>query len=373
MQKAKQSKFPEYDRWVDSHRNLAVQSLQYCPDFIERASRHEAWWNCQNSRPLFLAKGLSPEEAKRSRNFEKLANPAEWVANNLLDLHNTHFLFDSLPFVHLDLGGAMLAGMLGAKIHYEEDHAWITSLFTEWGNQPGWQLDQENETTRLFDDLTDVLLPELTGKALLMSPNLGGGADALMNLMSAEKICQSLIDHSDEVHTALEGINAAWREVYSKLMRAVIRNNVGMIHWCEVWSNTPYLILECELAALVSSKHFHQFLIPDILRQAESVDRTIFHVCGEESFRHIDALLDLPQVSAIQYVPGRNNRAIHKIHELQKIQKHGLPLQISVMPDEPEDLLKELDPAGLAFLILDTLPMDQLQPFVKTAAAWNGQ
>lgn len=373
MQKAKQSKFLEYGQWVDSSRNLAAKSLQYCPDFAERASRHEAWWRCQNTSPLFLAKGLSSEEAKRSRCFEKLANPAEWLADKLLDLHDTHFLFDSLPFIQLDLGGSMLAGMLGAKIHYDDDHAWITSLFSEWGDQPEWQLDQKSETTRLLNHLTDALLPELTGKAMLMSPNLGGGADALMNLMSAEMVCQSLIDHPDEVHTALEGINAVWRDVYSKLTWAVIRNKVGMIHWCELWSNTPYLILECELAALVSSKHFHQFLIPDILRQAESVDRTIFHVCGEESFRHIDALLNLPQVSAIQYVPGRNNRAIHKIHELQKIQKHGLPLQISVMPDEPAELLKELEPAGLAFLILDALPMDRLQPFVKTAAVWNGQ
>ncbi|MEI8132140.1 MAG: hypothetical protein WCG34_06880 [Leptolinea sp.] len=346
---------------------MSEQPLLDCPDFSERAKRHENWWKLQNSRPLLLAKGLSKGEQGRSRHFDKLTHPHEWLIAKQQALKNTLFLADSLPYIHLDLGASVLAGLLGARVTYEDDHAWIAPTFSDWQAQPEMKLDSQNKLSNQLDRLLKLLIPELAGKALLMSPNLGGGADALMNLMGAEKICQSLIDYPEEVHSTLDEIAAVWRAVYANLMDVAARQQVGMIHWCELWSNTPYLLLECELAALVSRKHFQQFLAPDILGQAETVERTIYHICGEESFRHLDAVLEIPGISAIQYVPGKGNRALNKFDYLKKIQQHGLPLQIAVSPDEPRDLMKVLDSAGLCFLVLDALPMDQLENFTHLA------
>ena len=367
MYKQAPSVFSGYDRWVKAYRNLSEQPLLYCPDFSERADRHENWWKLRNTRPLFLAKGLSVGEQGRGRHFDKLAQPNIWLKEKQTALKNTLFLADSLPYIHLDLGASVLAGLLGAKVTYEDDHAWIAPTFSDWQAKPKMILDSQNELSNQFGGLLKLLNPELAGKALLMSPNLGNGADALMNLMGAENICQSLIDYPEEIHTTLDEIAAVWRDIYTNLMDVTARQQVGMIHWCELWSNSPYLLLECELAALVSRKHFQQFLAPDILRQAETVERTIFHVCGEESFRHLDTVLEIPEISAIQYVPGKGNRALNKLDYLKKIQQHGLPLQIAVSPDEPRDLMKVLDSAGLCFLVLDALPLDQLEDFTRLA------
>ena len=368
MHKQAQSIFPGYNSWAEAYKNLSEQPLLYCPDFSERAERHEDWWQRRNSRPLFLAKGLSAGEQGRSRHFDKLALPGEWLAAKLTDFRNTRFLVDSLPFIQLDLGASVLAGFLGAKVSFAQNQVWISPTFSDWHIQPEWKLDSVSDSSQWIVGLSEVLLPELAGKALFMTPNLGSPADALMNLMGAEGICQSLIDHPDEVHSALEGIADVWQRVYSNLMDEAVNQQVGQIHWCELWSNTPYLILECELAALVSRKHFQQFLIPDIIRQTATVERTIYHVCGEESFRHLDAVLETPGISAIQYVPGKGNRALNKLDYLKKIQQHGLPLQIAVSPNEPRDLMKVLDSAGLCFLILDALPVDQLENFTRLAS-----
>jgi hypothetical protein len=358
---SKKGAFPEYGIWRDCYRDLAKQSLQYCPDFPQRAARHEQWWTRSNSRPLFLVKGLSAGESRRSRHFEELANPDEWLKAKTHDLANTHFLFDALPYVHLDQGASVLAGLLGGRTTYAEDHAWIAPLFSDWIHSPEWKLDSTSAVTNQLSELLDVLLPEITGKALLMSPNLGSAADALMNLMGPEKVCQSLIEHPGEVQTTLEEIEGIRKMVYTNLMNRSTSQKVGMIHWCELWSDIPYLILECELGALVGSKHFEQFLMPDIQRQAETTQRTIFHICGEDSFRHLDAVLEIPGISAFQYVPRKGNRAADKLDEMKKIQQRGFPLQIAVFPNEPRDLMKVLDPAGLCFLVLDALPMDQLE------------
>jgi hypothetical protein len=357
--------FPEYPDWVQAFKNVSRQNLLGCPDFSERAARHEDWWNCRNSRPLLLAKGLPAGNLPVSRNFENLANPAEWVQFKLKELERVYFLADALPYIHLDMGSCVLAGLLGAEVSYSANQAWIHPTFSAWKNQPEWILHRDNKLRSQIDQILSVLLPVLSGRALLMSPNLGSAADALMNLMGTENICQSLIDRGNFVQSALAKIANVWRETYSNLMHKTVQYQVGMLHWCELWSDNPYLILESELSALVSTGHFAEFLLPDILRQAHTVNRAIFHICGEESLRHLDAILEQPEISAIQYVPGKGKKAINKLAYLQKIQKRGLPLQIAVSPEEPRELLKVLDPAGLCFLVLDVLSMEELTDFIR--------
>lgn len=44
-----------------------------------------------------------------------------------------------------------------------------------------------------------------------------------------------------------------------------------------------------------------------------------------------------------------------------KIQQDGLPLQIAVTLADRHELIKLPDPAGLSFLVLDAMPLDQLK------------
>ena len=55
-----------------------------------------------------------------------------------------------------------------------------------------------------------------------------------------------------------------------------------------------------DLAALV----FEQFALPALLEEVQHMTHNIFHVDGKGVARHLDAILELPNLQAIQWVQG---------------------------------------------------------------------
>ena len=143
-----------------------------------------------------------------------------------------------------------------------------------------------------------------------------------------------------------------------------------------LWSNVPYHVLECDFNYMIGPRAFGQLFLPEIAAQAAAVGRSIFHLDGPGASRHWKALVNTPEITAIQYVTGAGNQTMEKIEMLQAIQKAGRPLQVTVEAGQALEVSRHLDPAGLCLLIehnLDPAGLDSLvekicQPFGKRTA-----
>jgi len=94
---------------------------------------------------------------------------------------------------------------------------------------------------------------------------------------------------------------------------------------------------------------FEEFVVPDMVKVAKKLDKSIYHLDGPDAVRHVDILLDIPEIDAIQWLPGDGAPpAVKWIPMLKKIQKKGMPLIVYADdPGEVEELLTELEPEGL--------------------------
>ena len=78
-------------------------------------------------------------------------------------------------------------------------------------------------------------------------------------------------------------------------------------------------------------------------RQTEFLDHTIYHLDGANAFHHLDALLELPQLQAIQVLPGAGNPGpLHYIDVLRKVQAAERNLHITIPASEVEEALSLL-------------------------------
>lgn len=78
------------------------------------------------------------------------------------------------------------------------------------------------------------------------------------------------------------------------------------------------------------------------------VSRNIYHLDGPEALVHLDSLLSIPDLKAIEWVPGAGNAPMSQWTELlQKIQNAGKLLSIACEKWEVEKLVKELEPEKL--------------------------
>jgi hypothetical protein len=199
-----------------------------------------------------------------------------------------------------------------------------------------------------------------------MTPSLGGTADLLLNTRGSAQLAMDVIDQPERIRAAVEAIHLAWREGFARLWDTTSAAGAGGINWVGLWSEQPYHVLECDFNYLIGPRPFQELFLPEIARQAAAAGRSIFHLDGPGAAKHCDALLDTPEISAIQYVTGAGNSALAKLEMLKRIQRRGRPLQVTVHDaGEALTLSRALDPAGLCLLLELDLDAPSLDAFYR--------
>jgi hypothetical protein len=350
--------FPNHPIWTQQLLTASQQPLGLCPDFPNIATRHEDWWQrSQSGGPLLIASVNRDPRRPISRRLDLLGDPAAWLAARRPYVNQQAFSPDWFPFLRADFGPVMLGGLLGAPVEFVSDTTWTRHFIRDdWSNAPDWAIHADTPWRSYLPALMEILVQDAAGQYVACTPSLGGSADVLLNMRGPDPLCLDLLDRRDDVLAAVNAIYLAWRQAFQLIWDTACpvpkKENpaVGVINWVGMWSNQPYHVLECDFNYLIGPRDFEQLFLPDIERQAREAGRGIFHLDGPGAARHIDALLEVDALQAIQYVAGAGHRAGDWLPMLRKIQKKGKALQIACDGNEVLALSRELEPAGLAFL-----------------------
>lgn len=355
---------PELDAWSGQLRQIAGAPLEYCEDFPTIARRYEAWWVCELlDRPIFIAAADGNPNRRIERRLELLDQPEAWFAAKLADMLQLHRVGDKLPTLRVDLGPVALGGLLGAKIEFVEDTTWQHSFIADdWSNaqREAWTIVNDG-WRRLLQERLDQAAEYAAGRCIITAPALGGSGDVLLNLRGASQLALDVIEQPGRIRNALDGIYPVWRQVFSECYRRTVERGAGLMRWANLWSNRPYFVTECDFSTMIGPKQFERLFLPDIARAAAAAGRSVFHLDGPGATRHIDALLEVPEIQAIQYVPGAGTpSALAWVEMFRKIQKAGRALQIICPPEDILPLCEALRPEGLAFWLEMVLPPGEL-------------
>lgn len=343
---------PNLPAWTKVQQQVALAPLELCPDFPIIAERHEAFWNGAPGPALLLGSAPLPGAPAIGKHLDLVEDTDAWFAAR----SQIPFLMkpspDFFPYLRADFGPVMLTGLLGAKAEFGAETTWYPEFIADdWSNAPDWNITNQAWWQALQRMLIRVA-QDAAGRYLVGTPSLGGGADVLLNMRGPAKLCLDLVDRREHFQPALDAIYLAWHQAFSLLWDSVSPYQAGLVHWLTLWSNQPYYVAECDFNYMISPRDFQELFLPDIVRRAKTVGRAIFHLDGPGAARHIDALLDEPAITAIQYVTGAGNSGFKKLEMLKKIQARGKPLMVTLYdPQEVVPLARELEPRGLAFLI----------------------
>ena len=96
------------------------------------------------------------------------------------------------------------------------------------------------------------------------------------------------------------------------------------------------------------------------------LDTCIFHLDGPDAARHLDALLEIEEIDAIQWVPGDGKPPARAwLPMLSKVQRAGKGLWVSAPPEDVHAILEELRPEGLMIHVEGTFPsLDEAESFI---------
>lgn len=255
-----------------------------------------------------------------------------------------------------------MQGALGAKFEFYYDTVWTRpTIHDDWSNEPDWIVREDNPWYVKMQALTRLVAADARGRYVMMSPGVGMASDLLAGMRGTQAFCLDLIERPERVRAAVDAIYPAWNRLFAESYRLSLSEGVAVVQNAGIWSSRPYITPQCDFAFMISPRHFQRLFLPEIARQAATVGRALFHLDGPGVARHIDAILDVPDITAIQWVPGAGTPSpLPWADMLRKIQRRGRSLQVICPPEDVLPLCDIVKPEGLAISLSGSLAPNEL-------------
>lgn len=356
--------------------------MLYKQDWEEAQRRIMAWWEREVIDRVCLqitAPLAEPWDAQSA----PLAEPADlderwtnvhYVVESTADrIRRTHWGGEAFPLFSPNLGPDAFAAFFGGDLRFVDPWtSWVPPIITDWEEAPQLRIQEDNRWWQLQLELLRQAKARGDGKWITGIPDTHASGDALAALRGRNELCLDLYDHAQEVRAAVDRmVDAVLRayEVYYDIVEPeVFGSSSG---WLPAWWPGRANVIQCDYIALISTEMVEEFFLESIITEAQWLDQAIFHLDGPDALRHLDLLLAIPEIQAIQWVPGAGALPMARwIPLLKRIQAAGKSLHLSVWPHEVQTLLEELKPEGL-MLSTSVGSEAEARDLVEKAAGWS--
>jgi hypothetical protein len=327
-------------------------------DAEKSKQRVEAWWEHEiiDRAVIKIIAPLHPEKPEEEENIDNLekffTDPGFVIPHEEKRLSNTYFAGEALPVAYPYRVVAALAGYLGCPLSFiDRLSVWAEPIIKDVHALPDLSFNPQNKWWKI----SRALLQEATerGKKYNYSvaiPDLNGPTEILARLRGTQELAMDFIDNPEYIKPVVEKITESWFRYWQESVN-ITKEAGGYLHWMQIWSEKPSVDLQSDFSCVISPQMFNKHFLPSIEKQTRMVERTIYHLDGPGAVGHLDALLELPELNCIQWVPGAGAKPVVEwISLLKKIQNAGKLVYVLCRKENVEKLLSELNPRGLMLL-----------------------
>lgn len=334
--------------------------FEYKPDFDEVLNRYEAWWDCEIiDRPL-VCMSFPRDESERMpwpKGKEYSSHRDRWmdiehrVEAAAAGLHNTVHFADRLPTAWPNLGPEIFSAFYGCEMVYSQGTGWSEPILEDWSpaSLEKLQLDLDNFYFHKLMEYTDALLDAGRGKFIVGYTDMHGGADAIAAFRDPQQLCIDMIDHQPEVKALCDRITDDFLKVFDIFYDKLSAEGMPSTSWCNATCKGKFHIPSNDFSCMISDEMFEETFLPGLVRECDHMDRNIYHLDGPQALRYLDTLMAIPNLHAIQWVPGAGQDNWRNwVDVYQRIQAAGKAIQFpGVHVNELNDVFEIIRPEGV--------------------------
>ena len=334
--------------------------LKYKPDFEQARNAWAHYWagECLK-RPLVVAQAPKPDRpAAEIKDRYWNAMQRQWdtqFAQIDAWLDATLFLGEAIPYFGPDLGPDQFAAFFGTDLKFSPNSRqtnWVEPWITDWHKTLPLKLDKTSIAWRTIIEYSQRLAEHAQGRFLVGMIDLHSNADTLSALRGPQNLCMDFFDCPEQIAQAMLDVRRAFRPVYEALYKAGgMSRETGTIGWIPFWCEGRFATIQCDFICLVSPEISRRYILPALEEEAAFLDHCVLHFDGPGALPHLDDILAIKRIDAIQWVSGDGQPPMHTwLDVLKKCQAAGKGLQIyGVTFDDIRILHKELKPNGIVY------------------------
>ena len=326
----------------------------------EKLESIESWWNGENSRPLIMhdPRGDNERVSKLKATLNTFwptvdAEPDYEGFVKTLDeieqITNRGDRLSATPHCFGDRGTPLtMACYLGGDVRFTDDTVWVEPVIKQWSDFE-IKFDVDNIWWKRSLALLEKSCELLHDRCFVRMPDFGDALTCFSLLRGTENLLFDLMDNKQTVLKARDKFVEARSMYHDACWKVYSRYYPGDCTWLS-WGPAKTIVAMCDFCTMISPELFKEFVVPELETYNEYFDYIVWHLDGPDEVRHLDILLDLPFVKAIQWEPGAGSpTAGHWLELLKKIQSKGKSIYCySESKEETQLLTKELLTEGLA-------------------------
>lgn len=360
--------------------SVPFMGIEDIPDWERRLDRQDAFWQRQLiDRPVVIFTLPRPEPRRpwpTPRPWPTLRDrwwDAEWLVEcALAHTGNTEYWGDALPQAWPNLGPEVFACFFGAEMEYGESTSWSIPFLKTWADVAKLQFREDNRYWRKLTEITDALLAAGRGRFYVGMTDMHPGGDALAAWRDPLQLNFDMIEAQAEVRKLLAWTNEQFAWVFDHWHGKLRAAGQACCSWPGPVSRLKWAVPSNDFSCMISRRMFDDIFLPGIAEECRRVEASVYHLDGPGALQHLDSLLSIPELSAIQWVYGEGHGpASNWLPVYKKCQAAGKGLQIGLGLDELDLFMAELHPEGLWLSLSGVRDREQAQAVLRRVEGWR--
>ena len=246
-----------------------------------------------------------PEELKWKDMEDKYQNPQRIVDRYRYFCQTHAFLGESFPNLNIDFGPGSLASYLGSEIGFKEDTVWFNKCLDSWHGVPKLTFDPENKWFKKHIQLAKDCQALAGDDFYVDMPDLMENIDVLASLRGAQDILFDLLDEPEMIGERIQEVTDIYYEYYDRFYDIIKDEEGGNAYTVfQIWGPGRTVKLQCDFSAMMSPEDFRKYIQPSLRTQSENVDHVLYHLDGPAAIKHMDALMEIDGIDALQWTSG---------------------------------------------------------------------
>ena len=153
------------------------------------------------------------------------------------------------------------------------------------------------------------------------------------------------MDYPGKIHELLDSLYYVWEKAFNAHWD-IIKSEDGYSAYTHynIVGKGRTSILQSDISCMMSEDMFNEFELPYLRKQCRILDNVIYHLDGPGAVRHLDSILSIDEINAVQWVPGSGspgNADQCWYHLYDKIVQKGKGLYVFLWPDEIDTFIEK--------------------------------
>jgi len=299
---------------------------------------------------------------------------AEFQAQSFLDsVRGQRFNAETFPVYMPNLGPNFFAAVHGAEMIFGENTSWCEPIVNSMDDMQKIQFSKENLYYKQMRKLTEAALQICKDQFLVGYTDLHPGMDCAAAWRGSENLCLDLMLDPDMVHELLRLSTEHLLNVYNEYHELLTAHNQPSVTWMNIpVPNGRMHIPSNDFSFMISNEQFDEYALPILQQEVKTMTHNVFHVDGKGVARHIDSILSVPGIRAIQWVQGMADDypIMQHLEFIKYVQSKGVSVIVDLDKRDLEKYMDVTSPNGI-FLWIATENEEEEIEIIKKLLQWK--